>query len=366
MDDTGFTEAKQFFGGKTCHQVQADIRKWATLSGFSHLSFTRVDQKKRDTVFFDQWLAAGYAGDMAFLSKHRDLRSNPDSLLAGVRCIISLTMNCLPCSPAEARQQLAIADQGYIACYARGRDYHKTVRQKLKQLIQKIQTDYPGFSFRACCDSAPVAEIEYASKSGLGWRGKHSLLINRHQGSFFVLGEIMTNMPLEETTALPHACGSCQRCQKTCPTQAIISPYQIDARRCISYLTIEYKGIIDESFRKAIGNRIFGCDDCQLSCPWNRFATLATEADFAERPFWKEKDLLHFFSWDEKTFSQAIEGSALGRISYEQWQRNIAIALGNAPYNKKITDVLEEKRKMASRLLAVHIDWAIEQQREKV
>jgi epoxyqueuosine reductase len=273
-------------------------------------------------------------------------------------------MNYLPEANAAARHALTDTARAYISRYALGRDYHKLVRSRLKALGAKIAAEITDFGYRVFTDSAPVLERALARKAGLGWFGKHANLLNREDGSWFFLGEIYTDLPLPPDRAYDDEhCGRCVACIDVCPTQAIVAPYEVDARRCISYLTIEFKGVIPVEFRPLIGNRVFGCDDCQLVCPWNRFAKLSAEKDFSARHNLDSGSLIELFAWTHAEFMSRTEGSAIRRISYEQWQRNLAVALGNAPQSALIDQVLRQRLPDATALVAEHINWAIEQHR---
>jgi epoxyqueuosine reductase len=295
------------------------------------------------------------------MHRHGTKRSRPDELVPGTRRVISVRMDYLPEPESTARELLDHESRAYISRYALGRDYHKVLRKRLQKLARRIEDRIGEFGYRAFVDSAPVLEKALAEKAGLGWIGKHSNLINRDHGSWFFLGELYTDLPLPVDVAEQSHCGSCNACIDVCPTRAIIAPYVLDARRCISYLTIELKGAIPTEFRKAIGNRIYGCDDCQLCCPWNKFAKPTAEADFAPRHGLETADLLELFNWSEETWLEKTEGSAIRRIGYERWLRNIAIALGNATTTPELVEALEKRQHAASELLAEHIRWALAQ-----
>jgi epoxyqueuosine reductase len=310
------------------------------------------------------WLDKGFAGEMQYMHEHGLKRARPAELLAGTVRAISVRMDYLP-PDAQFARTLKNKNQAYISRYALGRDYHKLIRSRLKQLGEKIKNECEQLNYRPFVDSAPVLEHALAEKAGLGWTGKHSLTINKEAGSWFFLGELLINLPLPIDTPVKEQCGSCTACLTICPTQAIVEPYMVDARRCISYLTIEQKGAIPEEFRTLIGNRVYGCDDCQLICPWNRYANITAETDFHPRKTLMAKDLLDLFSWDENTFLKLTEGSAIRRIGFERWQRNIAVGLGNAPYSAQVLAALTQARLNASELVGEHIDWAISQQQIK-
>lgn len=326
--------------------------------GFDAVSVADVDLSSAEPGL-QAWLAAGHHGEMDYMARHGLLRARPAELLPGTLRVLSLRMNYWPAA-AAAQEVLQQRNTGYVSRYALGRDYHKVLRNRLQRLADWIAAQVPH-QYRVFCDSAPVLEVELASRSGLGWRGKHSLLLNRAQGSYFFLGEIFTNLPLPlDEPVRPH-CGSCTACLQACPTGAIVAPYQVDARRCISYLTIELKGAIPVSLRRAIGNRIYGCDDCQLVCPWNRFAHYTREADFAPRHGLDAPALIEVFAWDEETFRQRTAGSAIHRIGHLAWLRNVAVALGNAETSPEVVQALRARADHPSELVREHVHWALEQ-----
>jgi epoxyqueuosine reductase len=341
-----------------------DIKAWGRDLGFQHVAITDLDvtaYRER----FERWLAQGCHGEMKYLQRRLELRFDPSRLVAGSCRAIVARMDYLP-PDTEPSKILASEHLGYVSRYAVGRDYHKVVRGRLRTLTRQINARTGSERLRAYTDSAPILEKALAEKAGLGWIGKHTLLLNRSAGSWFFLGEVLTDLPLPiDAAAVEDHCGRCNACINVCPTGAITGPRQLDARRCISYLTIEFKGSIPVELRTAIGNRIFGCDDCQLVCPWNRFAQPSAEADFAPRHALDRTPLLALFGWSEGEFLARTEGSALRRISYEQWQRNVAVALGNAPHDPRIVAALQWSRIDASPLVAEHIDWALQRQSER-
>jgi epoxyqueuosine reductase len=386
-----------------------DLRIWledrARELGFADLRITNTDVSEAYPQLIE-WLDQGFHGDMSYLEEHQQIRSNPETLQAGAIRSICLTMPYLAqledVGSTKSKQQdshsedlvedlitreekrLEQSDQAVISLYARGRDYHKVIRSRLQTLAQELEEkiqEYihqaglktnPAFEsmiqYRVLTDSAPLMEVELARKSGLGWRGKHTLLLNRQAGSFFFLGEILINLPLPIDEPSDSHCGSCQACIDICPTQAIVAPYQLDARRCISYLTIEHHGSIPEEFRSAMGNRVYGCDDCQLVCPWNKYAQLSAIPDFMERNNLGHASLLELWTWSETQFNERHAGSAIRRIGYDRWRRNLAVALGNAlrsdlNYEQKqqIKEQLQKALPDASPLVAEHIDWALDQ-----
>lgn len=311
------------------------------------------------------WLDKQYHGEMAWMARHGMLRARPHELLPGTLRVISVRMNYLPAKAAFA-STLKNPSLGYVSRYALGRDYHKLLRQRLKKLGDQIQawcTEQGGgeVGFRPFVDSAPIMERPLAAKAGIGWVGKHSLILNREAGSWFFLGELLIDLPLPVDSPQEEQCGKCVACMTTCPTGAIVAPYTVDARRCISYLTIELEGTIPEEFRPLMGNRIYGCDDCQLICPWNRFSQLTDEEDFSPRAALHAPELLALFAWDEEKFLRVTEGSAIRRIGHVRWLRNVSVALGNAAYQAEIVLALQQRLGQDA-MLDEHIHWAIDQQ----
>lgn len=342
--------------------LSAKLPEWGAELGFDAIGISSLDLSSAEQKLW-AWLENGYHGDMDWMQRHGTKRSRPTELVEGTLSIISVRMNYWPEPSAPAEMVLNQPELAYISRYALGRDYHKVLRQRLEKLAQRLQTEIGSLRYRVFVDSAPVLEKPIAVKAGLGWLGKHTNLINRHAGSYFFLGELYTDLPLTETGATTEHCGSCNACIDICPTQAIIQPYLLDANRCISYLTIEYAGSIPLEFRALMGNRIYGCDDCQLICPWNRFAQMSVETDFQIRHHLDSASLLELFAWDETTFLAKLEGTAIRRIGYERWLRNIAVALGNAPKSTKTQQALLAKLDTAlSPLVCEHIEWALQQQ----
>ncbi len=346
------------------------LKLWAKQLGFQQLGISDIDLSSTETLF-KEWLAKKFHGDMEWMQRHGNKRTRPAELETGTISIISVRMNYQPPQTHDPVMILNHPERAYISRYALGRDYHKMMRKRLQKLAKKIeaelyhqenQQNQPAFSYRVFVDSAPVMEKPIAAKAGLGWVGKHTNILNQDAGSWFFLGEIYTNLPLSPSKPVENHCGDCTACIDVCPTKAIIKPYVLDARRCISYLTIEHKGAIPEEFRTAIGNRIYGCDDCQLVCPWNRFAQTADMADFAIRKQLDTAPLLRLFKWSEEQFLKNMEGSPIRRIGFERWQRNIAVALGNAPVNPIIKQALNQKYHSSSELVREHIDWAVKRQ----
>ncbi|WP_263063776.1 tRNA epoxyqueuosine(34) reductase QueG [Dickeya dadantii] len=335
------------------------IKQWGLELGFQQVGICDTDLSHEEPRL-QAWLDKQYHGEMEWMARHGMMRARPHELLPGTLRVISVRMNYLPAKAAFA-STLKSPHLGYVSRYALGRDYHKLLRQRLKKLGDRIQAYCGELQFRPFVDSAPIMERPLAAKAGLGWVGKHSLVLNREAGSWFFLGELLIDLPLPVDQPIAEQCGKCVACMTTCPTGAIVEPYTIDARRCISYLTIELEGAIPEPLRPLMGNRIYGCDDCQLICPWNRFSQLTDEADFSPRAALHAPELLTLFSWDETRFLRVTEGSAIRRIGHERWLRNIAVALGNAPYEDRIILALQD-RLGKSALLDEHIHWAIDQQ----
>ncbi|WP_404342565.1 tRNA epoxyqueuosine(34) reductase QueG [Pseudoalteromonas mariniglutinosa] len=345
-------------------KLATDIKQWGKELGFAQVGITDIDLSKHEAQL-QRWLDHGYHGDMEYMATHGMKRARPAELVPGTQRVISVKMNYLP-PDASFAKNLKQTKKAYISRYALGRDYHKLMRNRLKKLGQKIAQLAPQLGFRPFVDSAPVLERQLAEKAGLGWQGKHSLLINKEAGSWFFLGELFVDIPLPiDPENNFEGCGKCVACITLCPTGAIVEPYVVDARKCISYLTIELQGAIPEQYRSLIGNRIYGCDDCQLACPWNRYGKITDEHDFHPRTQLKNKDLLDLFAWDENTFLHNTEGSPIRRIGHQRWQRNLAIGLGNAEFDTAIITALEDAYSSASALVKEHIQWALEQQRRK-
>ena len=341
--------------------IAKKIKAWGIGLGFNQVGISDIDLESAKKPYFE-WINSGFQGEMSYLNKHKTLKFKPDSLVPQTIRIISTRLDYLP-KENNTQKILQNKNKAYISRYALGRDYHKVVRGKLKKLTQKIQNEIKDLpvNFRVFSDSAPVLEVEIAGKSGLGWRGKHTLLINKEHGSWFFLGEIYINLPLPIDKKVVNHCGSCSACIDVCPTKAIIAPYHLDARKCISYLTIEHKGSIPIEFRKAIGNRIYGCDDCQLVCPWNKYGKITKEHDFMIRNNLHNLSLIESFEINESQFKKLFNGSAILRIGYEQWLRNIAIGLGNAPKSDRIIRALKSRLTNTTKLVREHIEWALEQ-----
>ena len=342
-------------------QLLTQIRDWGAELGFSQLGVSGVDLTDAEQAQ-QRWLAKGYHGEMEYMARHGTKRSRPAELEPGTLSVISVRMEYLPESQEEALAVLGDNSKAYISRYALGRDYHKMMRKRLQRLAKMIGEAIGEFGYRVFVDSAPVLEKPLAQQAGLGWVGKHSNILSREAGSWFFLGEIYTTLPLPASTPVEAHCGSCTACIEVCPTAAIVEPYVVDARRCISYLTIEHKGAIPLALRPLIGNRIYGCDDCQLFCPWNRFASTTNEKDFLPRHQLNDSELVALFLWDEETFLRNTEGSAIRRIGHESWLRNIAVAMGNAPRNDAIIKTLQQHKNHPSEIVREHIDWALARQ----
>ncbi len=348
----------------TLQALASQIKQWGLALGFQQVGITDTDLSKAEAQLQD-WLDKDFHGDMEYMQRHGLKRSRPAQLHPGTVSVISVRMDYQTDSKSVMEQVLTETTTAYISRYALGRDYHKLMRNRLQKLAEKIEAAVGPFGYRAFVDSAPVLEKALAEKAGLGWIGKHSNVINRKAGSWFFLGEIYTDLPLPIDEAASAHCGGCEACLDICPTQAIVAPYQVDARRCVSYLTIELHGSIPEDLRPLIGNRIYGCDDCQLVCPWNRFAKATGEGDFHPRHRLNSQQLLDVFAWTEDEFLRKTEGSAIRRIGHERWLRNIAVALGNATASKQINDALKEKLQHPSDLVKEHVQWALERQLKK-
>ena len=338
------------------------IRQWGQQLGFNAVGFAPVELGEAEAELMD-WLARGYHGDMDYMARHGASRARPAQLLPGTAGIISVRLDYLP-DAAPAWDNLADPDRAYVSRYALGRDYHKLMRARLLKLSERIAAEIGPFQARPFSDSAPVLEVALASRASLGWRGKHTLLLDR-RGSWRFLGELFTDLPFLPDAPDEAHCGTCTACLDICPTRAIVAPYQVDARRCISYLTIEHAGAIPLELRPLLGNRVYGCDDCQLVCPWNRFARLGAEADFQPRHGLDTASLLDLFAWSEAEFLARLEGSAIRRTGHERWLRNLAVALGNAPPSPGIAAALEARLDHPSALLREHLQWALSRQAEQ-
>ena len=340
--------------------LTADIKRWGRELGFAEIGITDTDLSSAE-VEHQAWINKGFHGDMDYMAKHGVKRTRPADLVPNTVRVISARLDYLPPAAKESWGVIQDGEKAFISRYALGRDYHKVMRQKLQKLCDKIASNIEDFQYRVFTDSAPVLEVALAEKSGLGWRGKHTLLLNKDHGSWFFLGEIYTNLPLPIDQKASNHCGNCSACIDICPTGAITAPYQVDARRCISYLTIELKGAIPLEFRPLIGNRVYGCDDCQLVCPWNKFAEITQEPDFNVRNGLDDISLVECFGWSEVEFNQKMVGSAIYRIGYKQWLRNIAVGLGNAPSTPEVIGALKLRQNDSSELVLEHVEWALQQ-----
>jgi epoxyqueuosine reductase len=341
-------------------ELVGSIREWGHELGFQQVGIAGVDIAA-DEERLMRWLEQGRHGAMGYMERHGRRRARPQEVIPGTLRVIAARMDYLPAQARDADEVLSDAERGYVSRYALGRDYHKVLRSRLAQLAEKIRTHSASRSHRVFVDSGPILEKAFARDAGLGWIGKHTNLLHRHAGSWFFLGEILTDLPLPVDQPATNHCGTCRACIDICPTRAIVAPYELDATRCISYLTIELRTAIPLEFRKALGNRIYGCDDCQLVCPWNKFARFAAEHDFTPRHGLDEAKLVELFAWREEEFLARTEGSAIRRIGYECWSRNIAVALGNAPTTDEVVRALQSRKDDRSALVREHVQWALEQ-----
>jgi epoxyqueuosine reductase len=340
------------------HAARLELASLARAVGFGQVGIASVDIPA-DEQHLLRWLDAGFHGEMDYMHRHGVLRSRPADLVPGTIRVISARMDYWPESARDAEEVLGDGSLAYVSRYALGRDYHKIMRKALAHLAEGLAQRIGPFGYRVCVDSAPVLEKALARNAGLGWIGKHTNLIARDAGSFFFLGEILTDLPLPLDEPATAHCGSCQACIPACPTAAIIAPYRLDARRCISYLTIEHHSAIPVELRPALGNRIYGCDDCQIVCPWNKFARQAAHPDFKIRHGLDAPRLTGLFRWTEAEFEERMRGSAIYRIGFERWSRNIAVALGNAPYSEEVIQALHARRADSSVLVREHVEWAL-------
>ena len=345
-------------------RLAGEIKQLGRDLGFSKLGVAAIDLGA-DEARLERWLQQGRHGSMSYMERHGRKRTRPAELVPGTVRVISARMSYWPDEARDAREALADPTTGYVARYALGRDYHKVLRRQLQRLADAITQRIGEFGYRVFVDSAPVLEKALARDAGLGWIGKHTNLLDR-DGSWFLLGEIYTDLPLSPDAPVTDHCGSCRACIDVCPTQAIVAPYELDARRCISYLTIELRGSIPEPLRAAIGNRVFGCDDCQLFCPWNKFARTTAVGDFAVRHGLDSAGLINLFEWSETEWEARTAGSALRRAGYEGWLRNVAVALGNAPADERVVAALAARADDPSPVVREHVQWALERQRSRV
>ncbi len=345
--------------------LKREIISWSRELGFQQAGVSDIDLSQAETRLAE-WLDAKFHGTMHYMERHGSRRSRPEELVPGTVRVISVRMDYLVEEQDAAIGLLDHSSKAYISRYALGRDYHKVLRQRLQKLASQIEARIGSFGYRVFVDSAPVLEKAIAEKAGLGWVGKHTNVINRNEGSWFFLGELYTDLPLPVDAPASGHCGTCRACIDVCPTDAIVAPYLLDARRCISYLTIELKGSIPVEFRSAMGNRIYGCDDCQIFCPWNKFAEPTAEGDFAPRHGLDSASLIELFEWDEATWLARTEGSAIRRIGYERWLRNIAVALGNAAPTLDVIKALRGRANDESELVVEHVHWSLEKQGEQI
>ncbi|MPZ42389.1 MAG: tRNA epoxyqueuosine(34) reductase QueG [Betaproteobacteria bacterium] len=340
------------------------IKQWGRELGFQALGIAGVDLSAAEPRLLE-WLARGFHGEMDYMARHGARRARPAELVSGTVSVITARLDYRDPQARDSAAVLADADRAYVSRYALGRDYHKVLRQRLEHLAQRIQAAVEPFAYRVFTDSAPVMEVELARQAGLGWRGKHTLLLSRDAGSYYFLGEIFTDLPLPPDQPVGEHCGSCTRCLDVCPTQAIVAPYLLDATRCVSYLTIEHRGAIPEQFRAAIGNRVYGCDDCQLVCPWNKYARPSAEPDFAVRNGLDDATLADLFGWTREQFETRLAGSAIRRIGYERWLRNLATGLGNARDRARAVAALRARLDDPSALVREHVAWALARHGER-
>jgi len=333
--------------------LAAEIKQWGRALGFQAVGIADCDLAAAEPRLLE-WLARGWHGEMEYMARHGARRARPAELVPGTLRVISCRMDYLP-----AREPADDPARALIARYARGRDYHKVLRSRLQALCDRIAARVGEFGHRVFCDSAPVMEVALAVKAGLGWRGKHTLLLSQETGSWFFLGEIYASLALPVDAPATEHCGTCSACIDACPTRAIVAPYQLDARRCISYLTIEHKSAIPEALRPLVGNRVYGCDDCQAACPWNSFAQPSAEPDFAPRHGLDTATLVELFAWSETEFDERLRGSAIRRIGHERWLRNLAVGLGNAPRSAEVVEALRARENHPSALVREHVRWAL-------
>ena len=338
--------------------LSAQVKQWARELGFSGVAIAGTDLGNAEARLL-AWLDKGWHGAMDYMARHGVTRARPAELVPGTLSVITVRLDYWPGEARDAYEALADANAAYVSRYALGRDYHKVLRSRLQSLADRMTEALGDFPYRAFTDSAPVMEVAIAARAGLGWQGKHTLLLSREAGSLYFLGELFVGLALEPDTTVESHCGTCERCIDACPTRAIVAPHQLDARRCISYLTIENPGPIPEEFRVAMGNRIYGCDDCQLACPWNKYATMASAPDFAVRNGLDAASLVSLFAWTEAEFDTRLEGSAIRRIGHVRWLRNIAVALGNAPRSAAVVEALRARADHPEAMVREHVAWAL-------
>jgi epoxyqueuosine reductase len=338
--------------------MEERIKQWGRDLGFDAVAISGTELEAEEARLME-WLGRGWHGEMDYMARHGTRRARPAELVPGTLSVITARLNYTPPDGREADEVLADPDLAFVSRYALGRDYHKVMRSRLQALADRMTSEIGPFPYRVFTDSAPVMEVSLAQRSGLGWRGKHTLLISRDAGSLFFLGELFVALDLARDAPVSDHCGTCERCISVCPTQAIVAPYQLDARRCVSYLTIEHHGSIPEELRPLMGNRIYGCDDCQMVCPWNKYAKTAAVPDFSVRNGLDAATLADLFAWTEEEFNARMEGSAIRRIGHERWLRNIAVALGNAPQGGPARSALLSRASHPSQLVREHVAWAL-------
>jgi epoxyqueuosine reductase len=338
--------------------MEERIKGWGRELGFDAIGIAGIELAEDEARLMD-WLGRGWHGEMEYMERHGARRARPAELVPGTVSVITARLNYSAAEARPAQEVLDDPERAFVARYAMGRDYHKVLRAKLQALAERMTAELGPFHYRVFTDSAPVMEVSLAQKSGLGWRGKHTLLLSRDAGSTFFLGELFVSLDLAKDAPTSAHCGTCERCIEICPTRAIVGPYQLDARRCVSYLTIEHKGAIPEDLRPLMGNRIYGCDDCQVVCPWNKYAQSSNDPDFAVRNDLDDAALVDLFAWSEEEFNRRFEGSAIRRIGHERWLRNIAVALGNAPPSPAIIAALRSRHDHPSSMVREHVGWAL-------
>jgi epoxyqueuosine reductase len=341
--------------------VEARVKRWGRELGFDAIAIAGTDLAQEEARLLE-WLGRGWHGEMDYMARHGTRRARPSELVPGTLSVITARLNYQPQDARDSLEALEDPDSAFVSRYALGRDYHKVLRGKLQALADRMTGELGAFHYRVFTDSAPVMEVSLAAQAGLGWRGKHTLLLSRDAGSLFFLGELFVSLELARDPPVQAHCGTCERCIDICPTQAIVAPYQLDARRCISYLTIEHHGAIPEALREPMGNRIYGCDDCQVVCPWNKYAKPASDPDFAVRNGLDAAQLVDLFEWTEDEFNRRFEGSAIRRIGHDRWLRNIAVALGNAPRSQRTRAALAKRRDHPSEVVREHVAWALARQ----
>jgi epoxyqueuosine reductase len=339
--------------------IEQRVKRWGLELGFDAIAIAGTELAEEEARLLE-WLGRGWHGEMDYMARHGARRARPAELIPGTVSIITARLDYKPAGVRETHEILEDPERAFISRYALGRDYHKVMRAKLQQLADRMTAEMGAFHYRVFSDSAPVMEVSLATRAGLGWRGKHTLLLSREAGSMFFLGELFVSLDLARDAPTSAHCGTCERCIEVCPTQAIVAPYQLDARRCVSYLTIEHHGAIPEELRPLMGNRIYGCDDCQMACPWNKYARAANDPDFAVRNNLDRAALVGLFAWTEDEFLQRFEGSAIRRIGHEKWLRNIAVALGNAPTSDDVVAALKGRADHPSPLVREHVRWALD------